>query len=150
MANFPTIELYQGDTYRRYFKIKTPALAAANLSGYRVLITAKTLGDYDAGLNNDTTAVLKHGIILDGAGAPVGSPVGIAVGGVDPDTGSSVSGAASGVITWTISASDSASINPDSYVWDLEVMDASGFVRTLYQKQSLVITRDVTKRSTIT
>lgn len=141
-------ELTRGDTPAHFYKIKTPTLVAKNLTGCTIWWTAKT-GFDDVG--TDTTAALKHHIAIDATGT-VTSSAGMTLGGTDPDTGTVVSGVASGVVTHRIPVADSNAIMPGEYIYDLAFRDNStpSIYTTPIRGALLIVVPDVTRRTTTT
>ena len=139
-------ELNRGDTPAHFYKIKTPALAAKNLTGCTIWWTAKTAFDDIA---TDTSAVLKHHIAIDATGV-VTSSAGMTLGGTDPDTGLVVSGVASGVVTHRIPVADSNAVQPGEYIYDLQFRDngTPPIYTTPVRGAALLVNQDVTRRTT--
>lgn len=140
--------LIRGDSARWYISITDANGAPVNLTGYTVWFTAKPAAAAAAGSDaDDSTAVITHSIAINGAGA-VTSSDGFAVGGIDYNQipPAVVSGVASGVLTQTLSAADATLLAVGSYVYDLQVKDASGFVTTPINGLSHSVIADVTRR----
>ena len=72
----------------------------------------------------------------------------MSLGGKDPETGTVVSGAASGVITHRIPQADSTAIPAGSYVYDIQIKDAAGRYTTVVLDQPFKVRGDVTRRIT--
>lgn len=144
MADFPTVELTRGDTPEWSYKLLTPDLAAMNLSLVTIWLTVKPAIDDDV---TDSAAVLSHYLVVDGSGTVTAS-AGMSLGGTDPETGTVVAGAASGVITHRIPQADSTAIPAGSYVYDIQIKDAAGRYTTVVLDQPFTVRGDVTRRIT--
>jgi hypothetical protein len=144
MADWPDIDLTRGDTYEEYFKFLDPLDAPLNLSGCTVWLTAKEAVDDDAA---DATGIIKHYIVISGVGAVTGSS-GFALGGKDPETGATVSTAAAGVVTHTITAAESTVMATQDYVYDVQFKDATGRISTIINGGTITVLGDVTRRVT--
>lgn len=141
----PDYTFVRGDTVVRYYKFLTAAGSVMDLAGCTIWVTAKPGFDADA---TDTSATFKHSLVIDGAGA-VTSSSGMALGGIDPETPFGTATLASeGIVTHTISPAESSTIGLNRQVYDVQVKDASGNIRTLVQG-SIITTADVTRRTTV-
>jgi len=134
----------RGDTKRWYLSITDGAGAPLNLTGCTVWFTAKPSVDADV---TDALAVIKHYIVVSGAGAVTASD-GFVLGGINYNLvpPATVTGAASGVLTQTLTAAQSTALALGSYVYDVQIKDAAGDVSTPINGLTLTIVADVTRR----
>ena len=134
----------RGDTKRWYLSLTDGNGAPLNLTGCTVWFTAKSAADEDA---TDAAAVITHYVVVSGAGAVTASN-GFALGGKDHNQAppATVTGAASGVLTQTLTAAQSTALALGSYVYDVQVRDAAGDVSTPINGLTLTVVADVTRR----
>ncbi len=139
--------IVRGNTGVWYHSITDRNGNRANLAGFTVWFTAKVAVDEVA---TDTGAAIKHHIAVAADGTVV-SAVGFALGGTDylQTPPAAVQGAASGVLTQTLTAAECSLLAVRSYVYDLQIKDATGFVDTPVVGLTVTITADVTRRVTV-
>lgn len=137
-------EVIRGDTKKWSIALVDDQGAAFDLTGCTVWFTAKTA---ISNVADDADAVISHKIVIDGSGVAT-SADGFAIGGIHPTTGNPASGAASGVLTQTLSAADSTALSAGTYVYDLQVKDSNGEVYTPILGMSLTVIEDVTRSTT--
>jgi hypothetical protein len=116
-----------------------------DLSGYSLWLTAKSAPSNDM---DDSDAVIIHYIEVSAGGAVTDSN-GFVLGGIDPETGLTVAGAASGVLTETLTDEESTLLALGTYLYDVQVMTPTGEVYTPVNGQPIAIVTDITRRITI-
>lgn len=137
-------QVTRGDTKKWSIAVVDDNGNPFDLSGCTVWFTAKSAISNQL---DDSDAVISHKLVVDGSGNPTLSN-GFTIGGIHPVTGSPASGAASGVLTHTLSAADSTLLAPGSYIYDLQVKTADGEVYTPILGQTLTVVEDVTRSIT--
>lgn len=143
MATWPAVEHARGDT-NEYSLQLTSGLDPLDLHGVRVRLTVKPVGHTsDPDDATDGNAVLAHELYVSPAGT-VTTEHGLHVGGWRD--GVLVSDLAQGVITHRLPEAESAALEPNTYVYDIEVRDAAGRVDTKINGASWTVTEDVTRK----
>lgn len=134
-------EAIRGDTKKWSIAIVDQFGDPFDLTDCTVWFTAKTAVSNDL---TDTDAIIQHKIVIDNAGA-VTSADGFELGGIHPTTGQVVAGAANGVLTQVLADSESTTLTPGSYVYDLQILTADGETYTPINGLRLTILEDVTR-----
>jgi len=148
-ATWPNREHIRGDTVIDYLKFVDSDGDALDLASCTILLTVKSAApsasDEDL---DDATAIIRHGIEI-GADGSVAETNGFAIGGIDPETSEQVSGATSGVVTHTVTATESTTVTPGSYVYDISITNADGSVKTIINGAKWTVIPDVGRRTEV-
>lgn len=136
------LTIRRGDTTSFALELRASDGSIASLVSATLWFTVKQAYDNDV---TDAAAAVKNYIVINGSGV-VTSSSGIALGGKRPSDGVTVTGAADGVVTVTISSAQSTLLQPGDCPWDVQVLKA-GAVQTA-ASGTIAVTADVTRRIT--
>lgn len=116
-----------------------------DLTGCTVWFTAKAAPDSD---ELDDSALIRHYIVIDGAGT-VTSSLGLSLGGTDynQEPPTVVSGAASGVLTNRLSPATSDGLAAGTLVYDIQVELPNDDIHTPVNGLPLPVVADITRRT---